>query len=87
MPNQVAHAGPYVDQSLTRRNVTGQSVPTTAPARTGSTPTPTTVYDVDGTNHAPGEQNEVPAAHKPFWPPGQDPYKNGGMPGQEFFNQ
>lgn len=79
--------GAYVDQSLTRRNVqpTADEI---VPARSGSTTLgEITVYDPPGVNHEPGDQGaEVPAHSPNSWQPDRDYYANGGMVGQDFFN-
>lgn len=76
MANETAHAGPYVDQSITKRNVdneaAGLTVPTPVPARSGATTLgETKIYEtVDQAgaslvNHEPGDQGAQAIPHSP----------------------
>jgi hypothetical protein len=92
MANEAARPGPYVDTSITRRNVDNGVVPEAGPARSGSRTqgnirrfyAEDEVEEVDSHDTHP----EVdPPAHNPNkWVFGRDPYANNGMVGQEYFN-
>jgi hypothetical protein len=86
--NQTARPGPYTDTSITRRNVTGQSVPTPTPTPSGPTTTgPHTMYEGSGTDHTPGDQDLASTAGSPnHWKVGRNPYANGGNAGQTQFS-
>jgi hypothetical protein len=82
MANETAFPGPYVDQSITRRNVVNDAVADPGPAKAGNRTTPTKVYETEGTNHSP---NNGVVAKKPTtgnnW--SRKPYENGGMLDQD----
>src|SRR5262245_64726044 len=81
-----APPGPYTDPNITFRGPYTQSI-TNPLHQAPSGQQATTVYDVLGTNHNPGNQGAVPPAYAPLaWAPGRDYYKNGGMVKQPFFN-
>lgn len=87
MANETAFPGPYVDQSLTKRNPSHAVPPMgDTPAKSGSTTLgEVTIYDVPEVDHEPGDQGATEPPHSPnSWKPGRDPYKNNGMVGQDF---
>lgn len=90
MANETAHAGAYVDQALTRRNVTNPSPDAIVPELSGPTTLgPDTHSNAGDARVEPTIENptaEVPPHSPPAWTPGRDYYANEGMAGQEFFD-
>lgn len=82
---------PYTDPGLTYDRVADGPLPTQVIA---DNPAKNHVhkleraYDEAGTVRDGSESVQTdPPPHKPkYWPLGQDPYKNNGMPGQDYLN-
>lgn len=93
--NNPARLNAYTDPNLTKRNAVptaGQTVMPPTPPPSGSTTLGNIrpvyandkVQEIDQTASNPGVA--IPAQAPNSWVPGRDPYKNQGMPGQEFFD-
>lgn len=92
MPS-TAFAGPYVDQSITTQGPYSQSDAAPNPAKSNAaTLGEVSVYNITGrltslTDIATANASATTRAYSPnSWTVGRDPYANGGMVGQTFFN-
>lgn len=84
--NATAFAGPYVDQSRTKRNPPAQTIVKTPTPAGPTTLGEVTVYDVAGVDHTPDNSAAPDNPHAPnSWQPGRDIYANNGMVGQDQF--